>query len=181
MPQQIRIVSNTPPTTNEPGKFIPQAASSFYGDNITWFNSDGQQHWPAPNITDKNAWVKQVIPPHSPGNGAITPAPYTTTVSAATNANPAVLTITSPAPNQGDLVNLSYAGSDTGWQAAVNAVPAGSAVTALGGNQYTVAGLNGQGLNPFAGTITINLPYTLNYICAEHPDETGSIRVEVNA
>src|SRR5581483_5724175 len=107
MPQQIQIVPNTPPTTSQPGKFSPQAARSFYGDNITWFNGDAQDHWPAPNTTDKNAWVKQVIPPKSPGNGAVAPAPYTNTVSAATSANPAVLTIASPAPNQGDLVNLA--------------------------------------------------------------------------
>src|SRR5437660_717298 len=112
MPQQIQIVPNTPPTTSQPGKFSPQAASSFYGDSISWFNGDSRQHWPAPNATDQNAWVKQVINPGTPGNGAVSPAPYTTTASAATSANPAVLTVASPVPVQGDRVNLSYAGSD---------------------------------------------------------------------
>jgi hypothetical protein len=181
MPQQIQIIPNTPPTASQPGKFSPQAANSFYGDNISWFNGDTNPHWPAPNTTDKNAWVKQVINPGNPGNGSVSPSPYTTTVSAATNANPAVLTVASPVPVQGDLVNLAYTGTDAGWKTAVGAVPAGSAVTALPGNQFSVAGLNSQGLNPYApGTITISLPYTLNYICVEHPEETGSIRVQVN-
>ena len=180
MPQQIRIVPNTPPTASEPGKFSPQAASSFYGDSITWFNGDSHEHWPAPNATDKTAWVRQEIKPGTPGNGSLSPAPYTTTASAATSANPAVLTVAAPGPQTGDKVNLSYKGSDNNWSAAVSAVPKGSVVTALGGNQYTVAGLNGQGLAAFTGTITISLPYTLSYICALHPDEKGSIRAEVN-
>jgi hypothetical protein len=180
MPQQIQIVPNTPPTTSQPGKFSPQAASSFNGDSITWFNGDSEQHWPAPNATDKTAWVKQAIEPGTPGNGSVSPAPYTSTASGATSANPAVLTVAAPSPSQGNKVNLSYTGSDAKWKAAVSAVPKGSVITALGGNQYTVAGLNGQGLPPFTGSITITMPYTLKYVCALHPDETGSISVQVN-
>ena len=180
MPQQIQIVPNTPPTAAEPGKFSPQAASSFNGDSITWFNGDSQDHWPAPSAADKSAWVKQVIKPGTPGNGSVSPAPYTTTATAASSANPAVLTVGTPSPNQGQIVNLSYSGNDANWKAAVKAVPPGSVITALGGNQYTVAGLNGQGLAPFTGSITITMPYTLNYVCALHPAETGSISVQVN-
>ncbi|GEM_PF-4142183 len=182
MPQQIKIVPNTPPTQTQPGKFTPQTANSYAGDSITWFNGDSQPHWPAPSVANKTAWVRQEIQPGTPGNGALAPMKNTTTASAATSVSPAVLTVLAPGPNTGDKVTLSYSGSNTDWQTAVQKVLPNSVATAISPTQCTVAGLNGQGLSPFTGTITVTIQgsYTINYICALHQDEQGSIIVGPN-
>jgi plastocyanin len=181
MPQQIKIVPNTPPTATQPGKFSPQTANSYAGDSITWFNGDSQPHWPAPNVANRTAWVRQEIQPGNPGNGALAPMPNNTTSNSVTSTSPAILTVVAPGPNSGDKVTLAYTGANAQWKAAVQAVPPNSEATAKSPTECTVAGFNALGLPAFLSTdkitVTIQGNYTIKYICALHKDEEGRIIV----
>jgi plastocyanin len=179
--QQIQIQANIPPTPAQPGKFSPQAAQANAGDNVTWFNQDGNAHWPTPNASNKAAWFRTPIAPGEPSDGQVALGPNAVIVTAATNANPVVFTVQGPAPATGILVSLSFAapaGSPPSkWKGPVNAVKQKPA-TNLGPNRCSVP-LDSTNLGPLDGQITISMPgaYTINYVCALHPAETGTIVV----
>ena len=185
--EQIKINPNAPPTQAQPAVFSPKSITVNAGDNLTWFNNDisaGNAHWPAPSANDRTGWFQYQIPPGSESRGdlALGGNLVTVNVIAATNANPAVLTTQGPAPATGLKVQLSYtpptpppsspspwkAATDTKWFVATN----------LGTNKCSIP-LDSTALGPLIGSIvmTVPTPYTLNYVCALHPDEKGTITV----
>jgi len=180
--QQIQIQPNTPPTSSQPGKFTPPAATANAGDNITWNNTDRQAHWPTPNTSNKTAWFRTQIEPGETSDGQVSFGPHAVIVTAATNDNPVVFTVKGPAPATGTLVTLSFAPQQTPptskWQTPVLAIQ-NQPATNLGPNTCSVA-LDSTSLGRLEdGQITINMPgaYTINYVCALHPAETGTITV----
>lgn len=179
--QQIQIQPNSPPTPSQPGKFVPQTVRANAGDNLTWHNGDTQAHWPTPNAASKAAWFRTPIPPGEPSGAQVALGPNAVIVTAATNSNPVVFTVQGPAPATGTLVTLSFAapaGSPPSkWKTPVSAVKQKPA-TNLGPNRCSVP-LDSTNLGPLDGEITISIPgpYTINYVCALHPAETGTITV----
>jgi plastocyanin len=175
--QQIQIQTNQPYTL-QPGKFNPQAATANAGDNITWFNADTTSHWPTPNASDKSAWFKTEIKPGDPSGGQVALGPNPINVTAASNTNPVVLTVEGTAPASGAPVTLSYDTDvdDDPWQTAINNLQQPVTATNVAANQCSVL-LDATGLGAMQGTLTVNVPYTINYVCALHPQETGSITV----
>ncbi len=53
-----QIQPNSPPTPSQPGKFVPSTVTANAGDNLTWYNTDKQPHWPTPNAANKAAWFE---------------------------------------------------------------------------------------------------------------------------
>lgn len=179
--QQIQIQPNTPPTPSQPGKFVPAAVTANAGDDLTWYNGDTQAHWPTPSAANKSAWFRTQIPPGGTSDGQVALGPNAVLVRAATNANPVVFTVLGPAPATGTLVTLSFAqpagAPPSKWKAPVTAIK-NKPATNLGPNQCSVA-LDSTSLGPLDGQITITMPgaYTINYVCALHPAESGTITV----
>jgi plastocyanin len=176
--QQVQIQPNSPPTPSQPGKFVPTAATANAGDNLTWLNQDTKAHWPTPNASNKAAWFRTQIEPGDSSDGQVALGPNAVIVTAATNANPVVFTVQGPAPATGTLVSLSFAGpSQSKWRGPVNAIQ-NQPATNLGPNRCSVA-LNSTSLGPLDGQITVSIPgaYTIKYVCALHPAETGIITV----
>jgi hypothetical protein len=105
---------------------------------------------------------------------------------AATSANPVVLTLNGPAPATGAPVTITYTAPPAPAPPAPAPPPSPWAVvkgpfvaTNLGPDSCSIP-LDGSGFGPFSrasGTLTIALPYTLRYLCALHPGETGTITV----
>jgi hypothetical protein len=178
--QQIHIQTNPAPTKAQPGVFAPQAVSANAGDNLTWVNNDRQDHWPAPSATDPKGWIEYQIPPGSESRGDLALGANTVTVTAASNANPTVLTVSGAAPATGVTVRLNYAPPRPGpnpaspWQAATNGKT--FVVTNVGASSCSIP-LDSTPLGPLVGTVTMAIPYTLHYVCALHPAETGTITV----
>lgn len=180
--QQIKIRPNPSPTPTQPGSFSPQCVTAFAGDNLTWVNDDKQDHWPAPSADNQTGWFEFQIPPGSVSRGDLALGANALAVSAATNASPTVLTVVGPAPATGTTVTLSYTvlppapKPPSPWQAATNNVS--FVVTNIGPNTVSIP-LDSTTFGPLVGLITMNLPgpYTLNYVCALHPAETGTITV----
>jgi plastocyanin len=176
--QQIQIQPNPVKSSTQPGVFNPQAIIVNAGDNLTWVNNDKHDHWPAPSADNQTGWFAFQIPPHSPSSDlALGPNPLNvTTVS---NASPASLTVSGTAPETGVTVKLGYNNPSTGspsaaWKAAVNGKS--FVVTNIGAGAVTIP-LDTSALGPIVGSITMFVPYTLNYVCALHPAETGTITV----
>jgi plastocyanin len=178
--QQIQINGNTPPTPAQPGVFSPQAVTASAGDNLTWVNNDSQDHWPAPSAANKTGWFQYQIPAGSESRGDVALSANTVTVTAATNADQAVFTTQGPAPATGVTVRLNYKAPNPApkppspWLAATNGKS--FVATNLGPSSCSIP-LKSTTLGPLVGTITIAIPYTLNYVCALHPAETGTITV----
>jgi hypothetical protein len=176
--QSIKIQKNPTPTPSQPAVFAPKAVVANAGDNLTWHNGDGQDHWPAPSAAHPTDWIQFKIPPNSESRGDVALATNAVSVTAATNANPVVLTFSGPAPASGSPVAITYTkGSDPAspWAA----VKGPFVATKVGSNSCSIP-VNGSTFGLFSaasGTLTIALPYTLNYVCALHPDETGTITV----
>jgi plastocyanin len=179
--QQIQIQTNTPPNPTRPGKFNPQAAQANAGDDITWFNQDGNAHWPTPNASNRAAWFRTPIAPGEPSDGQVALGSSAVIVTAATNANPVVFTVQGPAPATGTLVSLAFAAPadspESKWEELLNGVTQ-TLATNLGPNLCSVP-LNSTNAGPLDGQITISMPgaYTIKYVCALHPAETGTIVV----
>lgn len=179
--QQIQIQPNSPPNPSQPGKFVPAAATANAGDNLTWLNQDSNAHWPTPNANNKSAWFRTQIAPGESSDGQVALGPNAVIVTAATNANPVVFTVQGPAPATGALVTLSFAapaGSPPSkWKTPVTAIK-NKPATNLGPNRCSVP-LDSTNLGPLDGQITISIagPYTIKYVCALHPAETGTITV----
>jgi plastocyanin len=179
--QRIKIQQNSKPTPDQPAVFSPQSAVANAGDNLTWYNADGRNaHWPAPKGSPQTAWFQYQIPSLSESRGDLTLSANPVNVTAATNANPVVLTTQQPAPANGLSVKLTYdapnppPGTTSSW-AVVNGKT--FVVTNLGPNRCSIP-LDSSGFGSFSGTIIIFVPYTLNYVCALHPGETGIITVD---
>lgn len=181
--QQVQIQPNTPPTPSQPGKFVPAAVTAFAGDNLTWFNGDRQAHWPTPNAANKTDWFRTQIAPGESSDGQVALGLNQVVVIAATNANPVVFTVQGPAPATGTLVTLSFAtpdGSESPWEGAVQNLTQPTSATNLGPNRCSIPALDSTNLGPLGnGQIIISIPgaYTINYVCALHPAETGTITV----
>ena len=176
--QQIQIKANSKPSHAQPGEFSPSAVTAQAGDNLTWFNQDKHDHWPAPSAAQKTGWLPYQIPPGSESRGDLALGPNAAYVATATNANPVVFTTRGSAPATGVTVKLTYspASPATPWSTATNGKS--FVATNLGPNTCSIP-LDSTGLGPLGGLITISKPgpYTLDYVCALHPDETGTIIV----
>jgi len=181
--KSIQIQKNAKPTSKQPGEFAPKALVANAGDNVTWHNADDQDHWPAPNASNPSAWVQYKIPPGGESRGEVALAKNSFNVTAATNANPVVVTINGPVPASGTSVTLAYTAPNpplkppSPWAGFKGTL----AATKIGPNTCSIP-LDGSSFGPWSpasGTlaITVVLPYTLNYVCALHPDETGTITV----
>lgn len=180
--QQIRINPNSAPTPNQPGSFCPQAATASAGDNLTWFNADKQAHWPAPSASEKTAWFPYQIPPGSESRGDLALGANVVGVTSATNGAVTTFATLGPAPASGVTVTLIYTSPNPApnppspWNAATSGKS--FVVTNLGASSCSIP-LDSTSFGPLVGTITISIPgpYTLKYVCALHPAETGSITV----
>jgi hypothetical protein len=176
--KSIQIQKNPTPTPSQPAVFAPKVVVANAGDNLTWHNADTQDHWPAPSASQPKDWIQFQIPPNSESRGDVALAKNVVSVTAATNANPVVLTFNGPAPATGSPVGITYAkGSDatSKW----SAVKGSFVATKAGPNSCSIP-VDGSTFGPFtaaSGTLAIALPYTLNYVCALHPEETGTITV----
>ena len=179
--KSIQIQTNPNPTTSQPAVFAPRAVVANAGDNLTWHNADDQNHWPAPSSSNPTGWVQFQIPPGGVSRGDVALARSLANVDAATNANPVLLTLNGPAPATGAQVTITYAKPKTPpnppspWAKATGTYVA----TNVGPNSCSIP-LDSSGFGPLtaaSGTLTIGLPYTLNYLCALHPAETGTITV----
>jgi plastocyanin len=184
--QSIQIKKNPTPTPSQPAVFDPKAVTANAGDNLRWHNADSQDHWPAPTKDHPTDWIQFKIPPNSESRGDVALATNSVSVTAATAANPIVLTFSGPAPATGSPVAITYAAPPkppppappppaSPWAA----VKGPFVATKVGPNSCSIP-INGSTFGPFSsasGTLTIALPYTLNYVCALHPDETGTITV----
>jgi hypothetical protein len=184
--QSIKIQKNPTPTPTQPAVFAPKAAVANAGDTLTWHNADGQDHWPAPSVADKTGWRQFQIPPNSESRGDVALAKNAFGVTGATNANPVVLTFNGPAPATGAPVTLTYAKPPappppappppaSPWAA----VKGPFVATYVSPNSCSIP-IDSSTFGLFSaasGTLTIALPYTLNYLCALHSDETGTITV----
>jgi hypothetical protein len=176
--QQIQIQPNSPPTASQPGVFSPQKVTANAGDNLTWVNNDSHDHWPAPSVANRTAWFAYQIPPGSE-SGDLALGPNTVTATVATIGSPTVLTTSGAAPATGQTVLLRFSPTTTPpgpWQTATNGKS--FVATNLGANSCSIP-LDSTGFAaPGAkDKITMAIPYTLNYVCALHPAETGSITV----
>jgi plastocyanin len=179
--QQIRINPNPQPSPTQPGSFSPQTVIASAGDNLTWVNNDSGDHWPAPSAANPKGWFPYRIPGGSE-SGDLALGPNSVYVTAATNAAQAVFTTQGAAPDTGVTVKLTYSPPNpppnpaSPWQAATNGKS--FAATNLGPNSCSIP-LDSTALGALVGLITITKPgaYTLNYVCALHPAETGSITV----
>jgi plastocyanin len=176
--QQIQIKANQKPTHAQPGEFSPRAVTAQAGDNLTWFNQDNHDHWPAPSAAQKTGWLPYQIPPGSESRGDLALGPNAAYVAAATNANPVVFTTRGSAPATGVTVKLTYtpATPATPWSTATNGKS--FVATNLGPDTCSIP-LDSTAFGPLGGLITISKPgpYTLDYVCALHPEETGTITV----
>ncbi len=180
--QQIKIKTKASPTGSQPGEFSPRAVTANAGDNLTWFNQDSQDHWPAPSAAQKTGWLPYQIPAGSESRGDLALGPNAAYVATATNANPVVFTTRGSAPATGVTVKLSYSPPSpppspaSPWAAATNGKS--FVATNLGPDTCSIP-LDGTALGPLVGLITIAKPgpYTLDYVCALHPEETGTITV----
>ena len=179
--QSIQIQKNLNPTPSQPAMFAPRAVVANAGDTITWHNADQQDHWPAPSASNPKGWIQFQIPPGGESRGDVALASNSVAVTAATNANPLVLTLNGAAPATGTPVTIAYAAPKTPAQpASAWAVVKGPFVATNRGPNSCSIPLDSSGLGPFspaAGTLTVALPYTLSYVCALHPAETGTIAV----
>jgi plastocyanin len=184
--QSIQIRKNLNPTPSQPATFAPREVVASAGDNVTWHNADQEDHWPAPSASNPAGWLQFRIPPGSESRGDVALAGNSVVVTAATNANPVVLTLKGPAPATGAPVTITYATPKApappapAPPASPWAVVKGRFVaTNVGPNSCSIP-LDSSNFGPFSpvsGTITMALPYTLNYVCALHPAETGTITV----
>lgn len=180
--KSIQIRTNPRPTPAQPAVFDPAAVAANAGDTLTWHNADGQDHWPAPNPTDRTGFVQFQIPPGGSSRGDVALARNIFAVTTATNANPVVLTFNGPAPASGSTVSVVYGKPSTG-ATAWKAVNGTFVATYVSPNSCSVP-VDSSGLGAFtaaSGTLTIALPYTLPYVCALHPDEKGTISVNPQA
>jgi plastocyanin len=178
--QQIQIKANKSPTPAKPGAFSPQAVTANAGDNLTWVNNDSHAHWPAPSASDKTGWIEFQIPPGSESRGDLALSANIITVTGATNAVQTVFATSGAPPATGITVRLNYAppkpapNPPSPWLAATNGKS--FVATNLGPGSCSIP-LDSTTFGPLVGTITIAIPYTLNYVCALHPAETGTITV----
>jgi plastocyanin len=180
--QSIEIKTNPSPTPGQPAVFSPQGAVAYAGDNITWRNNAQADHWPAPSASNPKGFIEYQIPPQNSSRGDLALGPNTITVVTASNAPAVVFTTSGPAPATGVSVKLVYKAA-TGtppppaslWAAAQGTF----VVTNLGATSCSIPldSSNFGAFGPTSGSITIAIPYTLNYVCALHPAETGSITV----
>jgi plastocyanin len=188
--KSIQIQTNPKPTLTQPAVFAPATVVANAGDNLTWHNADKQDHWPAPSPSASNpsGWVQFRIPPGSVSRGDLALAPNVLAVTGATNANPVVLTLDGAAPPSGTKVTMAYF-------APTPALPDASPWADLDGQTLvaTIVGTNSCSipvdsskfgpLTPAQGSLTLASPlaYTLNYECALHPAEKGTITVNPQA
>lgn len=181
----IEIRKNPSPTPSQPAVFAPGALVANAGDTVTWHNGDLQDHWPAPSAANPTGWIQFPIPHDGESRGAVALAKNSFTVTAATNANAVVLTLNGPAPPTGTSVTMAYTAPTppppppptpaSSW-AAVNGT---FVATNVGPNSCSIP-INSSSFGPFtpaSGSLVILIPYTLNYVCAKHPAETGTITV----
>lgn len=175
----IQIQKNPIPTPKQPAVFAPKAVVANAGDNLTWHNADTQDHWPAPSAAHPTDWIQYKIPPNGESRGDVTLAKNAVAVTAATNANPVVLTFSGPAPATGAPVALTYTAPQGAPASQWSKVKGPFVATKVSANSCSIPiDSSGFGLLSAApGTLSIALPYTLNYVCALHPDETGTITV----
>jgi len=186
--QSIQIKKDPTPTPSQPAVFAPKTVVANAGDNLTWHNADAQPHWPAPSAANPTGWLQYQIPSGGNSRGDVALATNILNVTAATNANPVVLTLNGPAPPTGTEVTMTYtappdpappapAPDESKWSAVDGTFKA----TRLGPNTCSIPVDSSTfgAFTPAAGALamTIPLPYTLNYVCALHPDETGTITV----
>ena len=175
--RQIKIQCNPSPSPAQPGAFNPQAVTVNAGDNLTWVNNDKRDHWPAPSADDEAGWFEFQIPPDSSSRGDLALGPNPLSVTAVTNAKNAGLTVAGSAPQTGVTVKLTYAPASKTPASAWQVVNGKSyIVTNTGANSVTIP-LDSTTLGALVGTITMFVPYTLSYVCALHPAETGTITV----
>ena len=187
--KSIQIQKNPKPTPGQPAVFSPSAVIANAGDNLTWHNADRQDHWPAPSATNPAGWVQVPIPPDASSRGDLALSTNTLSVTAATNANPLVLTLNGPAPPSGTKITIAYyeptppPESDSPWADLpdINKTNGVFAATKVSSNSCSIP-VDSSTFGPFtpaSGTLTVTLPlaYTLNYICALHPAETATITV----
>jgi hypothetical protein len=100
-------------------------------------------------------------------------------VTAATNANPVALTFSGPAPATGAPVALIYTAPKGAASSPWSKLNGAFVATKVGPSSCSIP-IDSSTFGPLSaapGTLTIALPYTLNYLCALHPDETGTITV----
>ena len=164
--------------------FAPKAVVANAGDNVTWHNADDQDHWPAPSASNPTGWIQFRIPPDSESRGDVALATNFVSVTAATNANPVVLTLNGPAPASGHVSHDHLHRTPTPPAPA----PPHRRGRSSRGHSWrptwarTVVRFRSiaRALVPFhprPARSPSPLPYTLNYLCALHPDETGTITV----
>lgn len=184
--KSIQIQKNPHPTPSQPAMFSPSVVVANAGDNMTWHNADHQDHWPAPSASNPTGWIQFRIPSGSESRGDVALASNVVGVTAATNANPVVLTLNGPAPATGAPVTIAYKAPAAPAPPAPAPPPSPWAIVKgpfvasnLGPDTCSIP-IDSSGFGPFSpasGTLTIALPYTLNYLCALHPAETGTITV----
>jgi plastocyanin len=177
--KSIQIQRNASPTPKQPGEFAPKNLVANAGDNVTWHNADGQDHWPAPSATDPTGWIQYKIPSGGESRGEVALAKNVVNVTAATNANPVVLTFNGPAPSTGAPVSLIYTAPKGAPSSPWSKVNGTFVATRVGPSSCSIT-VDTSTFGPLSaapGTLSIGLPYTLNYLCALHPDETGTITV----
>jgi plastocyanin len=174
--QTIEIKTNPNRSPSQPGIFSPQAAVVNVGDNVIWANNDIVAHWPAPSASDPSAWIEYQIPPVNSSRGDFGLGANATTVVTASNATAVVFTTNLPGPPNGASVRITNTAPTTSpWSAVKGTLVA----TYLGPNSCSIP-FNTSTFGPYpTGTIvlTILAPYTLKYVCALHPAETGTITV----
>lgn len=176
---QIQIQPNPYPSPTQPGKFNPKDVQANAGDNLTWFNGDTQAHWPTPDPANKSAWFSKQIEPGEPSGSQVALGANEVIVASATNANPVVFSVRGPAPATGTQVKLTFAGPDESkWEDAIGDLDLPVPATNQGPSVCSIP-MDSTALGPLDGQITILLPgsYTINYVCALHKDEKGSITV----
>ena len=180
--QSVTIKPNPKPTPSQPGVFSPQQVIVSAGDTLSWNNQDKNAHWPAPSAANPTGFIEFQIPAGSSSRGDLAPGANIINIVTASNAPAAVFTTGGGAPATGVTVRLTYtAGSqpNSPWAAAKGNLVA----TNLGANSFSVP-LNTSAFGAFSaasGSISFPLAYTLNYVCALHPAETGSIVVNPQA
>jgi plastocyanin len=175
----IQIQKNPNPTPSQPAVFAPKVVVANAGDNLTWHNADDQDHWPAPSAAHPTDWIQFQIPPNSESRGDVALARNVVNVTAATTANPVMLTFNGPAPATGAPVALIYTAPKGAASSPWSKVNGPFVATNPGPNSCSIP-VDSSTFGPLSaapGTLSIALPYTLNYLCALHPDETGTITV----
>lgn len=180
--QSIAIKTNPVATADQPAIFAPRNVVAFAGDNLTWHNDDSQNHWPAPGVGDRTGFFQYQIPPGSESRGDLALGPYSVQVLSATNAPAVVLTLNGSAPASGTTITLAYAApapapaQPSPWAAASGAFVA----TNVNDTSCSIP-LDTSTFGAFdpatSGSISFPMPYTLSYVCALHPAETGTILV----